>query len=126
MNAGSKVRKALSSKRGKVFFGLLTGLVNGLFASGGGLIAVPALKTQGLDQQKAQSTALGFILPLSALSAAGYVLGGAGFPQGWLFAAAGATIGGIAGAWLLGKLKNDWLNRIFCAVMVYAGVRMLL
>lgn len=124
MNAGNQIKKALSSKWGKVFFGLGVGLINGLFASGGGMIAVPALKTLGLDQQKAQATALGFILPLSVISTVGYVIG-TGFPKGWLAAAAGATIGGIAGAWLLGKIKNVWLNRIFCVVMFYAGVRTL-
>ncbi len=124
MNTGNKIKKTLSSPRGKVFFGVSAGLINGLFASGGGMIAVPALKAQGLDQQKAQATALGFILPLSVLSAAGYVLG-TGFPEGWFPAAAGATAGGAVGAWLLGKIKNVWLNRAFCALMFYAGVRML-
>ncbi|MGI6192108.1 MAG: TSUP family transporter [Christensenellales bacterium] len=123
MNA-EKIKKALSSTRGRAFFGLFTGLINGLFASGGGLIAVPALKAQGLNQQKAQATALGFILPLSVLSAVGYVIG-TGFPAGWFPTAAGATAGGLAGAWLLGKINNVWLNRIFCALMFYAGVRML-
>lgn len=124
MDAGNKIKKALSSPRGKAFFGISAGLINGLFASGGGMIAVPALKAQGLDQQKAQATALGFILPLSVLSAAGYVLG-TGFPQGWFPSALGATAGGAVGAWLLGKIKNVWLNRAFCALMFYAGVRML-
>ncbi len=125
MNIESKFKKAVSSVRGRAFFGIATGLINGLFASGGGLVVVPALKAQGLNQQKAQATTLGFILPLSVLTTIGYVIG-TGFPEGWLLAAIGATAGGGVGAWLLGKVANVWLNRVFCALMLYAGIRMLL
>lgn len=49
--------------------GLITGLVNGLFGSGGGTIAVPALVfILGLDQHKAHATAISIIFPLSLIS----------------------------------------------------------
>jgi len=124
VNAANRIKKALASPAGKGFFGISAGLINGLFASGGGLVAVPALTAQGLTQQKAQATALGFILPISVLSAIGYVLG-TGFPEGFLPCAVGASVGGAAGAWLMGRINDVWLNRVFCALMIYAGIRML-
>ena len=59
----------MSTKKKKYLFalcGLFSGLVNGLFGAGGGLLAVPALeRIGGLETQKSHATALLAMLPLS-------------------------------------------------------------
>ena len=52
-----------------VVFGVAIGFVNGFLGSGGGTLAVTALLTVGgLDQKRAQATALLIILPISVVS----------------------------------------------------------
>ena len=49
--------------------GGVTGLLNGLFGSGGGMVAVPLLEHGGLEPARAHATSIAVILPLTALSA---------------------------------------------------------
>ena len=56
-------------KTKKYLFGFLIGIVNALFGAGGGMIAVPFLRTLGLSQKQAQATAICVILPLTVVSA---------------------------------------------------------
>ena len=52
-----------------VLFGALIGVINGFFGGGGGMVVVPLLtKMFGLEQKKAQATALFIILPISLVS----------------------------------------------------------
>ena len=48
--------------------GAATGAANGLFGGGGGMIAVPLLRAQGLEEKRAHATAIAVILPVSLLS----------------------------------------------------------
>ena len=50
--------------------GLFIGLCNAVFGAGGGLLAVPYFRRQGLAQRDAQALSLSVTLPLSALQAA--------------------------------------------------------
>ena len=59
--------------------GSITGLLNGLFGSGGGMVAVPLLEHSGLEPAKAHATSIAVILPLTALSAGSYL-----FPARWI------------------------------------------
>ena len=55
-------------------FGALIGLINGFFGGGGGMVVVPLLnKMFGLEQKKAQATALFVILPISLVSTIVYL-----------------------------------------------------
>jgi iron complex transport system substrate-binding protein len=56
--------------------GFLVGVLNGFLGAGGGMLAVPLLKKQGLAQKQAHATAIAVIFPLTLVSAAVYVLGG--------------------------------------------------
>ena len=56
--------------------GVLIGTVSGLFGAGGGLVAVPFLKSLGLSQRKAHANAVAVIFPIAVLSAVLYVLRG--------------------------------------------------
>ena len=46
--------------------------------------------------------------------------------QALIYVAPALTIGSIGGAFLTGKLKSVWLNRIFTALMFFAGIWMVL
>ena len=111
-------------KAKKYFFGFMIGLVNALFGAGGGMIAVPFLKTLGLSQKQAQATAICVILPLTLVSAAiyykrGYVTFSDAKPF-LLFGFFGALLGTV----LLSKLKNSFLQSAFSLFMLWAGFRL--
>ena len=48
----------MKNKKTAVLAGIFAGFLNGLFGSGGGIIAVPLFKKSGLSQKEAQATAL--------------------------------------------------------------------
>ena len=108
-------------------FGGLIGLINGLFGGGGGMIAVPVLVYfLGKEVRVAHATAIAVIFPITLASAAVYLFkGGLSAPVG-IPVAIGVTAGGVAGAFLLSKLKPKKIKGIFSVVMLAAGIRMLL
>ena len=56
----------------KIYFyilGAVTGAVNGIFGSGGGVVAVPMLNGAGIEAKKSHATSLALTLPLSVISA---------------------------------------------------------
>ena len=105
--------------------GLVVGTLNGLFGSGGGMICVPMLKKFGLNQKKAQATAMFIILPISITSAIIYITRG-GFNFGTnIFVIFGVIAGGIVGAKLLNRLNNNVIEIIFALIMLVAGIKMI-
>lgn len=106
--------------------GSLVGLVNGLFGGGGGMIAVPALQSVGMEDKSAHATALLVILPVSALSFLFYVFGGFLDASVFLPTALGVFFGGLLGAKLLSGMKTKWVNLVFALLQAAAGVWMIL
>ncbi len=107
--------------------GLITGVCNGLLGAGGGMVAVLALKRLcRLPEKEAHATAIGVMLPLTALSSLLYVLGGAVAWDVLAFVAPALTVGSLLGAKLTGKLADKALRRLFAALMMAAGAWMLL
>lgn len=106
--------------------GALTGLANGFFGGGGGMIVVPLMSILlKMKTKVCHATALAVILPVTLISAGIYFLSGSfdfavGIPTG-----VGVAIGGGVGAWLLGKLSAGWITRLFAVVMLIAGVKSL-
>ncbi|MBR2336812.1 MAG: sulfite exporter TauE/SafE family protein [Clostridia bacterium] len=106
--------------------GALTGLANGFFGGGGGMIVVPLMTfLLHMKTKKAHATALAVILPITLVSACIYFMSGkfdfsVGVPSG-----IGVIAGGVVGAWLLGRLSAKWLTKIFAVVMLVAGVKSL-
>ena len=106
--------------------GALTGLANGFFGGGGGMIVVPLMTfLLKVKAKKAHATALAVILPISVVSACIYFMSGkfdfkVGVPTG-----VGVIAGGIVGAWLLGKISAKWLTKLFAVVMLVAGAKAL-
>ena len=107
-----------------LFFGFLTGVLNGLFGAGGGIVAVETLKHTGLDQKRAQSTSIAVILPLCVLSAVLYFFNGkVPLDNIWFLLPAG-LIGALFGTFLMKKISCNLLKKIFCVFMIYSGIRM--
>ncbi len=107
--------------------GILTGFANGLFGSGGGTIAVPAMeRTLGIEEHHAHATAIAVILPLSLLSLIIYLWKGNIVWQTAIIASVGGLLGGFLGAKFLKKISGVWLHRIFGIFMIIASVRLML
>lgn len=113
-------------KKGKyVFLGIVSGFLNGLFGSGGGIAAVPLLEKSGIEPKESHATSVALIFCLSIAAVIGYYIGGgldfstafSLIPSGFL----GAATGGV----LLKRIDNGLLRRIFGAVMLISGVRMI-
>lgn len=106
--------------------GLVIGTVNGLFGAGGGMIAVPLLQKMGIDGHKAHSSAVAIILPITFFSFLFYLYEGrVAFSEGLPFIIPG-ILGAAIGPFLLTKIKTRLLRRIFGALIIYAGLRMIL
>lgn len=107
--------------------GLLTGGINGLFGGGGGMVVVPLLKNMlGYEEKHAHATAILVIAPVCAASAVTYIVNGYFAADVVIPAAIGSVAGGLLGALLLNKLPEFIVNAVFIAVMLVAGVRMLI
>lgn len=110
-----------------LFIGAFTGVVNGLFGSGGGCIAVPCFeKLLGEEEQRAHATAIAVILPLSVISAALYISRVSVDLFSVVFVSLGGIAGGIVGAKLLDKMSGSLLHIIFGITMLAGAVRMIL
>ena len=109
-----------------VLAGLFTGAVNGLFGGGGGMVAVPLMKNMlGYSEKRSHATAILVIAPICAASAIIYIINGF-FSAGVVIPAAiDSVAGGLLGAELLDKLPEYIVNAVFIAVMLAAGVRLL-
>lgn len=109
----------------KLIFGFLTGVLNGLFGAGGGVVAVETLKHAGLDQKSAQSTSIAVILPLCILSAIFYYFDGKiELNNNIWFLLPSGLVGALFGTFLMKKISCNLLKKIFCIFMIYSGVRM--
>lgn len=89
------------------------------------MIAVPVLKKSGLEQKKAQATSIAVTLPLSIISTAVYFfMGKINFHTASAYIPMG-LLGAGAGALMLKKFPDKILKRIFGAVMIISGIRIL-
>ena len=110
-----------------ILFGIFTGFCNGLFGSGGGMIAVPCLeKYAKLEPKKAHATAILIILPLSVISLFGYRMHADVEPKKLGFIIWGGVVGSLIGARFLKKLSGKVLKRIFSVFILIAAVRMVI
>ncbi|NLW40622.1 MAG: sulfite exporter TauE/SafE family protein [Tissierellia bacterium] len=109
-----------------IAIGLTTGLVNGLFGSGGGTLVVPALVFLiGLEDYKAHATAISIIFPLSLISSYIYFKNNIIDIKLSLIVALGGIIGSFIGAKLLKKVPVPILRKIFGSLIIYTAVRMI-
>ncbi len=108
------------------FIGIAIGIVNGILGAGGGMLAVPLLKKIGMNQKTSHTNAIAIILPITIVSAAIYLFKDfVSIKDSFIYIPTG-LLGAIIGAYLLKKISPKWLKRIFGAIMIYAGVRLLI
>ncbi|WDV47517.1 sulfite exporter TauE/SafE family protein [Clostridiaceae bacterium M8S5] len=107
--------------------GLITGLINGLIGSGGGIIIVPFLKyCVNLDPHKSHATAIAIIFPITIISTFIYFENGYVELKTGLIVASGSVIGGYIGAKLLNKVPKKLLRKTFGILMIIVAIRMLI
>ena len=105
--------------------GLIAGILNGLFGAGGGVAVVPLLKKAGLEPRKCHATSIAIILPLCVLSCFAYFKAGNLDINLALIYIPGGITGAILGAWLLKKINNNILRRIFGVIIIISSLRIL-
>lgn len=106
--------------------GISVGLCNGLFGSGGGMVAVPMLEKGGCEPKKAHATSIAMTLPLSVISGIVYFRGGGLDIETALKFVPMGLAGAAVGAVIMKKLSGSLLKRIFGLLMIIAGVRIFL
>ncbi|MCL2087359.1 MAG: TSUP family transporter [Oscillospiraceae bacterium] len=110
----------------KALIGLLCGGLNGLFGSGGGVVAVPLFKKLGLSTKKCHATSVALIFFLSLLSVISLsVSGNLDYATTMEYLPAGA-VGAAVGALWLKKIPNHALRRIFGCIVLASSIRLLL
>jgi len=110
-----------------ILIGIVTGTANGLFGSGGGTIAVPAMVLLlGAEEHKAHATAISIILPLTVVSAFLYLKNDFINWDLTVRVMLGGIVGGYIGAKLLHICPANILRKIFGVFMILAAFRMIL
>lgn len=106
--------------------GFIAGIINGLLGAGGGMIIVPTLNKSGVETKKSHATSVAIILSICLVSSFFYLKSGTVTIQDVYPYVIWGVIGSIIGAYLLTKIKDVWLHRIFGALMLWAAYRMLI
>ena len=114
--------------------GLAAGFINGMLGTGGGIILVfllgylmrrdPTLKNI-YSTRDVFATVILAILPMSFVSALFYIKEGSVNINDALVYILPGIAGGIAGAYLLDKINVKFLKKLFAAMVIYAGVKMM-
>ncbi len=109
----------------KFFMGIICGLLNGLFGSGGGVAAVPLLESTDLEPKESHATSVALIFILSLATTISYFLAdNLDFSLAWQYIPYG-VIGAITGAVLLKKIPNSLLRRIFGVIVLFAAFKIM-
>ncbi len=108
-------------------FGLIVGAFSAMFGIGGGLLMVPVMVLgYGIDQHAAQGTSLAVIVPTAVVGAIAHHR--RGFVD--LGTAAALAVGGALsvrfGAEVALAIEERGLQRLFGAVVIASGVRLVL
>ena len=108
---------------------LLSGIIGGLFGSGGGILAVFVLKHLIKDKQNEKSvfaTSMAIILPMSAISAVIYSKNTALDYYSISHYILPGCAGGMIGAFCLNKIKIKYIDILFSILVILAGGIMIL
>lgn len=110
----------------KLILGLVAGLVSGFFASGGGMILVPAyVYILKMEDAKARATSIFCILPMVIASGIFYYKNKYIDWKIGILCAIGGIIGGYIGARLLKKLPDKYLKLSFAIFLIYVSIRLI-
>lgn len=136
--SSSKTRIAASG-----FIGFAAGMINALLGAAGGILLVYALphllkpgeslpvpfsrkEPPSMEGRDRMATAMSVMLPITLFSLFLYWMNG-DLPSlsemTWLILP--SALGGLCGAWLLGRIQADFLRRLFAVIVIISGFRML-
>lgn len=111
----------------KISIGVISGVISGLFAAGGGMIVVPALiHIFKLEDAKARATSIFAILPMVVVSGLFYYKKDYIDWNLGIKCAIGGIIGGIIGAKLLKKMSSKTLRILFVIFLAYTSIKMIM
>ena len=113
--------------------GLLAGLLNGLLGAAGGILlaaVLPRLLSEtsppAIERRDILATVTAVMLPVSGVSWLFYLRSGIRPPGEFLpLLILPAFLGGLTGALLLGRIPDRILRKLFAALVVASGLRML-
>ena len=109
-----------------ILIGLFAGIVSGLFASGGGMILVPAfMYLLKMKDVESRATSVVCILPMVVISGIFYYRNNYMDWKVGILCAIGGIAGGIVGAKLLNKLPTKYLKIAFTIFLIYASYKMI-
>lgn len=109
-----------------IFYGFLIGLINSFLGACGGIICVMLLKKQGMNQRQAQANAIAVMLPLSIISSVLYIKNGIIDLNSALIFIPGGIAGSLVGSYILPKVSDKKLKKIFAIFIIWAGIRMIM
>ena len=139
MAIGRTAPSALARRNALILLllGGAAGLLNGLLGAGGGILLVytmrlwayhrpaPDSEPQLAAQRDVYATALSVMLPVSVFSAVYYARAGALDMAAFSPLLLPSVAGGVLGAYLLDRLRVDWLKRLFALIVLISGVLMI-
>ena len=106
--------------------GFLSGIINGFFGAGGGLLLVPMINIVAKDDaKKAHATTLACVMFMCLASSIIYFVKKQLNFNLILVCGIGSLMGSLIGTKLLKKLKNNIIDLLFSIVLVLAGVCMI-
>lgn len=106
--------------------GFLSGIVNGFFGAGSGLILVPLIKIiYKLDEKQTHATTLVCVMFSCLFTAGVYIIKKQVDWSLILWCLIGSIIGGLIGTVCLKNLKNSVIDLLFSLVLIVAGVLMI-
>ncbi len=110
----------------KIIIGFIAGIISGLFATGGGMIIVPAfIYFLNMEDRKARATSIFCILPMVITSSFFYYKSDFIDWKISILCAIGGLIGGYIGAKLLKKIPIKYLKFIFILFLIYTSYKMI-
>ncbi len=113
--------------RAQALIGAASGLLNGLFGSGAGILIIPVYeKILHLSPTKSHPTTILTVLIISLSSTIFYVSKGYFDLRLWFYVSVGGIVGGVFGAKLLSKIPVKWLKIVFGAVIIFGAARMVI
>ncbi len=110
--------------------GTAAGFLNGVLGAGGGIVLVYALSPLRKERDPSEvrdnfAATVACVLPMTALSAILYTADNAVPAAGTSALFLPAAMGGLVGALLLDKIDTKLLKKLFAALVLFGGLRML-
>lgn len=111
----------------KISIGVLSGLITGLFATGGGNILIPAfVYFINLPEKEARATAICCVLPSTIVSFFFYYKNQYVDIKLGLLAAIGGIIGAFIGGKLLSRFTDSILKFCFIIFLTYVSIKFII